>query len=71
MSRSSMQRFLVLLGVTLLLAGLAWPWLSRLPLGRLPGDLQFGGDGWSVTVPLATCLVLSVVLTLLVWLARR
>ena len=65
------QRVLLVLGAVLVAVGLAWPWLSRLPLGRLPGDLRFGGDGWSVSIPVVTCLVLSVVLTLLLWLLRR
>lgn len=66
-----MQRVLIVVGALVLLAGLAWPWLSRLPLGRLPGDVRFGGEGWSVSVPLVTCLLLSLVLTLVLWLARR
>lgn len=66
-----MQRVLIVVGAVVLAVGLAWPWVSKLPFGRLPGDLRFGGDGWSVSVPLVTCLVLSAVLTLLLWLARR
>jgi len=65
------QRLLIALGVLLLLAGLAWPWLARLGLGRLPGDINVERDGWSFHFPLVTCLVISVVLSLLVWLLRK
>lgn len=66
-----MQRFLVIAGLVLLAAGLAWPWLSRLPFGRLPGDIHIVRDGYSFHFPLTTSLVVSILLTLLVWLLRR
>jgi len=65
------QKVLIVLGVVILAAGLAWPWIRKIPAGRLPGDLRFEGDGWSVSFPLVTCLILSAVLTLVFWLARR
>jgi ribose/xylose/arabinose/galactoside ABC-type transport system permease subunit len=65
------QRVLITLGVLFLLAGLAWPWLARLGLGRLPGDINVERDGWSFHFPLVTSLVISIVLSLLVWLLRK
>jgi hypothetical protein len=58
-------------GLALLVAGLAWPWLSRIPLGRLPGDLHVHRDGWDLYVPLGTTLLVSIVLSLLLWWLRR
>ena len=66
-----MQRMLILAGLALLLIGLGWPWLSRLPLGRLPGDLLFERPGVRVYIPLATMLLVSLVLSVLAWLLRR
>ncbi|HUF60649.1 MAG TPA: DUF2905 domain-containing protein [Verrucomicrobiales bacterium] len=66
-----MQRFLIIAGVVLLLAGLAWPLLSKLPLGRLPGDIVIDRPGVKVYIPLATMIVASVLLTLLFSLFRR
>ncbi|TSE25570.1 MULTISPECIES: DUF2905 domain-containing protein [Tepidimonas] len=66
-----MQRFLILLGTLLLLAGLLWPWLSRLPWGRLPGDIAIEREGFSFYFPLGTSLVVSVLLSLLLWWWRR
>lgn len=60
-----MQRLLIALGLALLAAGLLWPWLSRIPWGRLPGDVHVERDGFSLWLPLGTGLVLSVLLSLL------
>jgi len=66
-----MQRFLIIAGLALVAAGLAWPWLRRLPLGRLPGDIHTARDGFSFSFPIVTCLVISVVVSLLLWFFRR
>jgi hypothetical protein len=61
------------LGLLLVVAGLIILGLGRLnlPLGRLPGDLSWRGRGWSVSFPLATSILLSVILTLLLWAVNR
>lgn len=64
-------RFLVTLGLAIALVGLAWPWLSKLGLGRLPGDLLIERGQSRFYFPFATCLVLSVALSVLLWLFRR
>ncbi|MGE5116180.1 MAG: DUF2905 domain-containing protein [Betaproteobacteria bacterium] len=66
-----MQRLLIILGVTLLVAGLLWPWLSKLPFGRLPGDITVERENFSFHFPLTTSMVLSLVVTLLLWLWRK
>jgi hypothetical protein len=66
-----MQRTLVLLGLAILVAGLAWPWLRRIGLGRLPGDIRIESDNGTFYFPIVTCIVLSIVLSLLLWLFRR
>ncbi len=66
-----MQRILIALGLLLVLAGLAWPWLSRLPLGRLPGDIVVDRPGFRFFFPLTTMIVVSIVLSLILWLFRR
>ena len=62
-----MQRLLIALGVLLVFAGLAWPWLSRLPWGRLPGDFSIEREGFSFHFPLMTSLIVSIVLSLVLW----
>ena len=66
-----MQRILVALGLWIALVGLAWPWLSKLPLGRLPGDIIVDRPGLKVFFPITTMIVLSLVLSLVLWLFRR
>ena len=66
-----MQRGLIGLGLVLVAVGLGWPWLRRLPLGRLPGDIHIVREGFSFHFPIVTCLVISAIVTLLLWLLRR
>ncbi|MDB5435582.1 MAG: hypothetical protein JWR47_1839, partial [Phenylobacterium sp.] len=58
-------------GIALLLAGLAWPLLSRLGLGRLPGDIVVRRGGFVFYFPLMTGLIVSAAVSLLLWLLRR
>ena len=69
--RRPMQRILITLGIVLLVLGLFWPWLTRLGLGRLPGDIFIQRGGFRFYFPLTTALIVSVVLSLLLWLFRR
>ena len=66
-----MQRLLIVAGIVLLLIGLAWPWLSKLPLGRLPGDLRIEREGFTLYLPLATGLLVSAVISLILWWLRK
>ena len=66
-----MQRLLIVLGLVILLVGVAWPWIARLGLGRLPGDIDIERDGWSFHFPLMTSIVISVVLSILLWIFRK
>lgn len=66
-----MQRTLVVVGIVILAAGLLWPWLSKLPLGRLPGDILVEREGFRFYLPITTGLLISLLVSLLVWLFRR
>jgi hypothetical protein len=66
-----MQRVLIAIGVVLLLVGLLWPWLSGLGLGRLPGDIRVETENGVFYFPITTCVIVSLVLSLVVWLVRR
>jgi len=66
-----MQRFLIGLGLVILIAGIAWPYLSRIGLGRLPGDILIQRGGTTFYFPLVTCIIISIVLSLLLWLFNR
>jgi len=66
-----MSRFLIVLGIVILLVGLAWPWLSKLGLGRLPGDIVVRRENFSFYFPIVTSLLLSIIVSALFWIFRR
>lgn len=66
-----MSRNLILLGVVLICVGLFWPWLQKIPLGRLPGDIVIKREGFRLFLPITSCLVVSGVLSLILWLFRK
>lgn len=66
-----MQKWLITLGIVLLVAGLAWPWLVKLGLGRLPGDIVVKREGFTFYFPITSGIIVSLVLTLILWIFRR
>jgi hypothetical protein len=64
-------RLLIIVGVVLVAVGLLWPFLGRIGLGRLPGDFVIEREGFSLYIPITTCLLISAVLTLGFWLFRK
>ncbi|GBR08430.1 DUF2905 domain-containing protein [Acetobacter oeni] len=66
-----MSRLLIMTGLAIVAAGVLWPWLMRLHLGRLPGDIVIQRPGFTFYMPIMTGILLSVVLSLIMWLARR
>jgi hypothetical protein len=66
-----MSRFLIVLGVLILVVGLLWPFLNRIGLGRLPGDIIIERGKMTFYFPLMTCLLASVVLSLVLWIFNR
>ena len=66
-----MIRWLVAIGLVLVLVGLLWPLLSKLGLGRLPGDIVIERGNVRFYFPIVTCLIVSIVLSLFFWLLNR
>ncbi len=66
-----MARFLITLGIVLILLGLLWPWLGKLGLGRLPGDIVVEREGFTLYLPITTSLLVSLIASLLLWLLQR
>jgi hypothetical protein len=66
-----MARFLVVLGLVLLVAGPLWPYLSQIGLGRLPGDIVIQRENVTLYFPLMTCLPLSALFSLVFWAVNR
>jgi hypothetical protein len=66
-----MSRTLIVIGLVIAAAGLLWPWLGKIGLGSLPGDIFVRRGSFTLYAPIATGIVVSLVLTLLLWIIRR
>jgi Protein of unknown function (DUF2905) len=66
-----MSRVLIMLGVLMVAIGLLWPLISKLGLGRLPGDIVIRRDHVTFYAPITTCLLASLMLSLIVWIFTR
>ena len=66
-----MNRTLILIGLLIIAVGLLWPWLSKLPLGQLPGDIAIRRENVSFYFPITTMILASLLLSVLLWLFQR
>jgi hypothetical protein len=66
-----MNRLLIAFGTLLVIAGIFWPWLRRMPFFHLPGDVVIDRPGFKFFLPITTMLILSALLSLLAWLMRK
>lgn len=66
-----MQKLLITVGIAAILLGLFWPWLAKLGLGKLPGDIIVKRDEFTLYLPVTTSILVSIVLSLLFWLFRK
>ncbi|MDC7677701.1 DUF2905 domain-containing protein [Asticcacaulis machinosus] len=66
-----MAKTLIIIGCLIVAIGLLWPWLSKLGIGRLPGDIVVKRDNFTFYMPIVTSLLISVILSVLFWLFRK
>ncbi len=66
-----MQKTLIGLGIAVVLVGLFWPYLTRIPFGRLPGDIIINKPQLKIYIPVTTMILVSVVISIIVWLLRK
>ncbi|HWK66204.1 MAG TPA: DUF2905 domain-containing protein [Rhizobiaceae bacterium] len=66
-----MSRTLIVVGLVIVAVGILWPWLSRIGLGRLPGDIVVQRENFTFYAPIATGILVSVVLSVIFWLINR
>lgn len=62
-----MSRALIVIGIVIVLVGVLWPWLGRLGLGHLPGDIVIDRGNFKLYFPITTCVLISVVISLILW----
>lgn len=66
-----MNKTLIIVGLLCVVVGILWPWLRQLPLGRLPGDILIVREHFRFFFPLTSCIVVSLLLSLLLWWLRK
>jgi len=67
----SMSRWLITIGILLVVLGLLWPWINKLGLGRLPGDIAVEKENVRFYFPITTSIIVSIVLSLIFWFFRK
>ena len=67
----AMSRTLIIIGLLIVAVGLLWPWLQKMGFGRLPGDVMVRRDGLTFYAPIATGILISIVVSALFWFLRR
>lgn len=67
----SVAKILIALGAILVVLGLAWPLVSKLPIGRLPGDIAIERENLRVYIPITTMIIVSALVSLVLWLINR
>lgn len=68
---TSVQKILIFIGVIIIVIGLTWPWLSKLPFGKLPGDIVVDKPNFKFFFPITSMIIISVIVSLVVWLIRK
>ena len=66
-----MSRLLIIIGLAIAAVGLVWPWIAKLGLGRLPGDAVVRRDNFTFYAPITTGVLISLVLSFVLWLISR
>jgi len=66
-----MPRILIVIGIALILLGLLWPWLQKAGLFRLPGDIVIERENFRLYIPITSAILISIVLSIVLWLFKR
>ncbi len=66
-----MNKTLIAIGIAIAVIGVFWPWIARLPVGRLPGDIIIDRPGLKLYIPVTTMIVISVVISVVLWILRK
>ena len=66
-----MQKALIIIGALLIVIGITWPWIAKLPLGRLPGDIIISKPHLKIFFPITTMIIVSIILSIIMWLLKK
>ncbi|MBS4033234.1 MAG: DUF2905 domain-containing protein [Ignavibacterium sp.] len=68
---SKMQKYLLIIGAVIILLGLFWPFISKLPIGKLPGDIIIDKPNFKLYIPVTTMVMISIIISVILWLFRK
>ncbi|MBW2101041.1 MAG: DUF2905 domain-containing protein [Deltaproteobacteria bacterium] len=66
-----MQKTLIIIGIVIIIIGLVWPLIGKIPLGRLPGDIIINRPNLKIYIPVTTMILISVIVSLILWIFRK
>ena len=66
-----MNKIIITIGIILVIIGLLWPFITKLPIGKLPGDLVIKKEGFSLYLPITTMIIISIILSVILWFFRK
>ncbi len=66
-----MNKILVFIGIVIIAVGLLWPVISKMPFGKLPGDIAIKKEGFQLYFPVTTMIIISIVLSVILWLFKK
>ncbi|MDE0250806.1 MAG: DUF2905 domain-containing protein [Gammaproteobacteria bacterium] len=66
-----MNKILVFIGIVIIAVGLLWPVISKMPFGKLPGDIAIKKEGFQLYFPVTTMIIISLVLSVILWLFKK
>ena len=68
---SNTQKILIAAGILILIIGFLWPWIAKLPFGKLPGDIVVDKPNFKFFFPITSMILVSVILSLIIWLIKK
>jgi len=68
---SNTQKILIAVGIILLIAGLSWSWISKLPFGKLPGDIVIDKPNFKLFIPITSMIIVSLIISFIIWLIKK
>ncbi len=66
-----MQKILITVGILIVVAGILWPYLSKIPFGKLPGDIVVEKENFKFYFPIVSMIAASAIISLIIWLIRK
>jgi hypothetical protein len=68
---SNTQKILIAVGIIIVVIGFLWPWISKLPIGKLPGDIVVDKPNFKFFFPITSMILISVVISFIIWLIKK